>query len=46
MKKDLETFVYHLRLSAQVQVVEMVSRSLCLNVVPCLSVDNEELALS
>lgn len=25
MKKDLETFLYHLRIEAQVQVVELVS---------------------
>ena len=27
MKKDLETFLYHLRIDAQVQVVELVSHS-------------------
>ena len=31
MKKDLATFLYHLRIDAQVEVVEMVSgRGVCL----------------
>jgi len=31
MKRDLQSFIYNLRLSAEVQVVEMVSRHLPVN---------------
>jgi len=31
MKRDLQSFIYNLRLSAEVQVVEMVSRQLPVN---------------